>query len=270
MTALGAGAAPAVVVCADWSAALRGRRAWAGDVVERSVFPLTARTVDALLDETAELVGLDDAALVCFDAPLGLPRPFLAAAGARGFLDWLEGVDLDAAFVPVTRAAEWSVSRPFIRPARGEWTALVASAPPGALLRGVDVRARSESVFKLVGAKQVGRAAQELWRELRAARAAGRAFRIWPFEPPAERGVTIVEIYPRLAYGRALVKSDARARAAALAGLDPRLRLLGAVETEDDFDAAFSACVLLQRLLDGLPLSDGEVDDLAEGAMLLA
>jgi hypothetical protein len=269
VSAAGAGAAPALVVCADWSAALRRRRAWAGDVVERSVFPLAGRTVDGLLGETSELLGPGDAALVCFDAPLGLPRAFLQAAGFCGFLDWLERADLDAAFAPVTRAAEWSVARPFIRPARGEWTALVAAAPPRSLLRDVDVRVQSESVFKLVGAKQVGRAAQELWRELRAARAAGREFRIWPFEAPAARGVTIAEIYPRLAYGRALVKSNARVRASALAELDPRIRLLGQVETEDDFDAAVTAVALLQRLLAGLPLSDGEVDDVAEGAILL-
>jgi hypothetical protein len=266
--AAGAGGAPALVICADWSATVRGRRAWAGDVLERSVFPLAGRTVDELLGETSELLGPDGAALLCFDAPLGLPRAFLEAAGFRGFLDWLGRADFDGAFAPVTRAAEWSPERPFVRPRRGEWTALVLAAPPGLLFRAVDLRVRSESVFKLVGAKQVGRAAQELWRELRAVREAGRHLRIWPFEVPAERGIIVAEIYPRLAYGRALVKSNARVRATAVAELDPRVRLLGEVETEHDFDAAVTALVLVQRLLDDRPLSDG-VEDVAEGAILL-
>src|SRR5262249_24961424 len=146
------------------------------------------------------------------------------------------------------------------------WTALVARTPAAVLWRAVDLRARSESVFKLVGAKQVGRAAQELWRELRAARAAGSVFRIWPFEAPAVDGVTVAEIYPRLAYGRGVVKSDERARTAWLAGLagfDPRVRLFGEVQTEDDFDAAVTALAVLQRLLEGRPLSDVDLDEVA-------
>jgi hypothetical protein len=260
--------APALLVCADWSASLRGRRAWAADVAERAVSPLSGRTLAGLLAEVDELRG-GDAALVCFDAPLGLPRAYLDDAGFRGFLDWLARADFDRVFAPVRRASDWSPARPFIRPARGEWTALVADKPAGVLWRAVDLQARSESVFKLVGAKQVGRAAQELWRELRASRAAGGGCRIWPFEAPADDGVTVAEIYPRLAYGRAVVKSDARARTAVLAELDPRVRLLGDVHTEDDFDAAMTALSLLQRLLDGRPLSDGDVDQVAEGAILL-
>ena len=51
--------------------------------------------------------------------------------------------------------------------------------------------------------------------------------------------------------------------------LDPRFRLLGDVPTEDDFDAAVTALALPQRLLDGRPLSDGDLDQVAEGAILL-
>lgn len=233
-----------------------------------------------MLAETDELRG-DDPALVAFDAPLGLPRSYLAAARAASFVEWLARVD-DVTLSPLPSGEAWTVARPFVRPRlRGSsWRAAEAAAAAAGvdLLRGVDRASGAQSVFRLVGAKQVGAAATALWRDLREARERGREFSIWPFEAAA--GVTVAEIYPALAL-RELPrpprsKRDAAARREALASLAEAgwARLLEpeeAAATDDDFDAAVTAAALLRRLRQRRPLAPPDaVDPLAEGAILLS
>lgn len=219
-----------------------------------------------------------DRALLSFDAPIGLPKTYLRTVGAKSFVDWLMRADLDALFDPVTGPDLWSTARPFVRPVKGGWNGVVAAVGHDMLWRAVDCRTSAESVFKLVGPKQVGRAAQELWRELRNARNEGREFRIWPFETGLDApGVVVAEIYPRIAYREAVgtpfvAKRDRGARAEAIARIDPRVRLVhpeAALESEDDFDAAVTAIAMLRRLSKGKPLVESEADSVYEGGMLL-
>ena len=254
----------------------RGRAAWAGDLetqtVSRVAPPRVGWTVEALLRRSGR------GALVAFDAPLGLPRTYLEHAGYSSFAEWLERAPFGELFEPVAGLEEWSVRRPFVRPARGGWTAVVAAAP-FELFRSIDRATNAESVFKLIGAKQVGRAAQELWRELRAARRNGIEYALWPFEGELAPGPApvVAEIYPRTAYAAAVgplpfVKRDARARVDALTRVSPPVvveDLAAAAASDDDFDACVSAVALLQRLLEGRPLVDPtRVDAVFEGAIL--
>jgi hypothetical protein len=274
---------PALVVCADWSASTRRRAVWAADVLEAAVFPLSRRawTLADVLAEADDLRG-HESAIVAFDAPLGLPRTYLAATGGGTFVDWLcrDAVSFD----PVQRADEWSVERPFVRPLPGEWRKTVARARRAGveLRREIDVAARAESVFKCIGAKQVAGAARSLWRELRDVRArAGVTFRLWPFETGLDAaGIVVAEIYPALAYAEVIPvrprsKADAGERRVAIEGLAAQswLRLQEAdvaARTEDDFDACVAAAALLARIRAGRPLTGAAVDPVAEGGILLA
>jgi hypothetical protein len=126
---------------------------------------------------------------------------------------------------------------------------------------------------------------------------AGVAFAIWPFDGPlnellASHTVVVGENYPRAAYALALSGEDAGARAplriaktrrevrqAALADLQSRpwlrehaVRLNDvdtATDSEDAFDALFTAAGLLRCVLEGTPLApDRLVDPVAEGGIL--
>lgn len=113
---------------------------------------------------------------------------------------------------------------------------------------------RPETVFKLIGAKQVGKAALAGIRTLRAIRLeAPRQVAVWPFEPP-ERRSALVEIYPTLFRRQALGSlSKIKDRAT----LDRALGALGsgpaagapATFSDHDGDALISAAGL--RYLDG-------------------
>ena len=216
--------------------------------------------------------------LVAFDAPLGLPRSYLEQAGYSSFVEWLDRAPFEEVFDPVTGLDGWSVRRPFVRPARGGWRSVVAAAP-FELFRSIEGATKAESVFKLIGAKQVGRAAQELWRELRAARRRGAEYVLWPFEGELEPGPTpvVAEIYPRTAYAAvvgpaAFAKRDVFARTEALTRAPPSIVIsdvAAAAATEDDFDACISAIALLSRLADGQRLvTPAFVDGVWEGAIL--
>ena len=179
-------------------------------------------------------------------------------AGAVSFLDWLERTPPES-FVPVATGAEWTPRRPFVRPiAKGSsWRTAedAAALLEVSLRRRVDTLAGAESMFKLVGAKQVGAAAIALWRELLAARRSGARFSIWPFEP-AESQVVVAEMYPAalfaLALGYVPVKSSEAQRRDAVGMLvrdgavDPS-DAGWAVANDDDFDACVSV-VALRRL----------------------
>ena len=268
-------------MCADWSAGRKGRAAWAADLYEQAVFrldpPARGWTAGALLAEADAMRG-DEAALVCFDAPLGVPESFLRAWGFSSFPWWLMAADFDRLFEPVDSPEDWSPERPFVRPRRGGWKGVLAAADVVGLTlwRDVDRLTGAESMFKLVGAKQVGRAAQELWRELRRSRLEGHAFRLWPFEADLDAaGVVVAEIYPRTAYeevlGRtALRKRDPAARREAALLLRPEVReTVAAAATEDDLDAAVSAVAILRRLAGGRVLAvEAHVDRKAEGGIL--
>lgn len=97
--------------------------------------------------------------------------------------------------------------------------------------------AQAMSVFKLVGAGQVGRGSLYGMQELH--RLASAGFHIWPFDPGSLP--VVVEIYPRKLTGQ-IVKSNTAARKTYLekVAMDSRFRASAAI-SEDAFDAAISA-----------------------------
>ena len=101
-----------------------------------------------------------------------------------------------------------------------------------------------ESVFKLVGPRQVGRGSVRGQPFLLKLQDAGAA--IWPFDNPVPGKPIVVEIYPRLLTG-GVVKSNPGRRLNYLArsypDIDPQWRR--AMEASDDaFDAGVSALVM--------------------------
>ena len=104
--------------------------------------------------------------------------------------------------------------------------------------------ANPESVFKLVGHKQVGRGSILGQPFLLTLQKAGAA--IWPFETP--KIPVVIEIYPRLLTGR-VKKTDRGARIDYLTRKYPDLDLNSSparemVESDDAFDAGVSALVM--------------------------
>lgn len=101
-----------------------------------------------------------------------------------------------------------------------------------------------ETVFKLVGAKQVGPGSIRGMPILHKLRTAG--FKIWPFDPPEMP--LVVEIYPRLFYDT-VVKSSIENRVKHLAGYPDleELHRTTASGSDSAFDAAISALQLFKR-----------------------
>ncbi|MGI9113266.1 MAG: hypothetical protein ACR2GT_13905 [Gaiellaceae bacterium] len=154
------------------------------------------------------------------------------------------------------------------------------------LLRIVDRATRANPMFIVSGIPgSVGSATAALWREMGEARARGRQFSLWPFEPPSG-GPAVAEMYPRIAYDDAIggrptgKKSDPSFRSAAVDQLlratwvlDASVRIEqvdAARANDDDLDALVTAAALLRRMLEGRPLSCAAVDPVAEGTMLLS
>lgn len=252
-------------------------------------------TVEALVGQADDLRG-SDSAVVAFDAPIGLPRSFLAAAGTETFMGWMEEACLDPArFSPVATAPEWTVTHPFFRVEKGTGGLgrfVRAAARAGVeLRREVEQQTGAKSVFALGIPGQVGPAAQALWCEISEARRHGWAFAVWPFETSLPgAGVVVAEIYPRAAYGvalaqrlpappRWLAKTKPAVRVQALDELvssdwigSLSVRLSGlehALGSENDFDALVTAAAVLRLVLDERPLATSErVDPVAEGGIL--
>ena len=116
-------------------------------------------------------------------------------------------------------------------------------------------KTRPETVFKLIGSKQVGKASLTGIRVLRQvrARSAGKVS-IWPFEKPSDS--VMVEIYPTLFRKQA---ADTLAKLRTRSDLDAALRHLGSKGVEDadenlsdhDTDALISAAGLRRLWGDG-------------------
>lgn len=116
-------------------------------------------------------------------------------------------------------------------------------------------KTRPETMFKLIGSKQVGKASLTGIRVLRQvrARSAGKVS-IWPFEKPS--GSVMVEIYPTLFRKAA---ADTLAKLRTRSDLDAALRYLGSKGVEDadenlsdhDTDALISAAGLRKLWAEG-------------------
>jgi transposase len=112
----------AAIVCADWGKEAGKRAVFVADFISRAVRRLSRRdwSVNTVLAE-AERWKSRGTVLVTFDAPLGVPESYLAAAAKlhgwpapANFVDLLECVRSTPAFFHgTTTADDWTVERPF-------------------------------------------------------------------------------------------------------------------------------------------------------------
>jgi hypothetical protein len=299
-----------LIVCADWSARPASRAAWMaapGTKELRRLEPARGEpwTVTRVLERARGLVGTAGSALVSFDAPIGVPESYLAAAraefGASADANFLEWLPLAAAapefWDPVRSAADWSVRRPFFVVPAGKGSLSefnrTAAAMDIELKRDVEFASRGNSVFAFGLPGQVAPGAQTLWRELLTARSGSAGVAVWPFEGTLDvreqGGLVIAENYPRAAYGtalsaelpakaRSLSKTKHPIRVVEVANLQasPWLAEFGvmlddlpyAVASEDDFDALMTTAALLRLTLAGRPLMHTAPDPVSEGGIL--
>ncbi|MGH7305331.1 MAG: DUF429 domain-containing protein [Candidatus Rokuibacteriota bacterium] len=241
---------------------------------------------------------LSPGALAAFDCPIGVSRAYAALADLSSFRGALAifGRGRFERFYEPAQRADISTERPFYPGGRTKGTRR-------ADLRGVlgdaafaprvcDRLAGAGPIFWLVGARQVGRSAAYVWRELITPRLDHIA--LWPFDGPlAELLATgrpvIAEMYPAFLLRTLGVtvarKSESRARAACgrellgRIGADARLDL-GAVRAllqdgfgesrsgEDPFDATISCIGLARLLLEGGVPEPPEMARAVEGWIL--
>jgi len=299
--------APRVIVCADWSKRPDRRRVWLADPEARVLRRLAGQnwTVSGLTEEASRWTGFS---LISFDAPVGVPSSYFAAAkramgadAARTFMDWLpDALDQPQFFEPVTDASRWMPQQPFfsVPGGTGSLKAFQASAEQyGVVLRRrVEEQTQGNSVFAMNLPGQVAPAAQALWSELVDARRRDLPIAVWPFDGDlgqlASRGMVVAaEIYPRAAYGTALAASlPTTSRSIAKTRGHVRVEVIHAFEKSEwlrrheielegrdyaladdgDFDALLTAAALLRLTLEGRPLHECDPDPVAEGGMLCA
>jgi hypothetical protein len=151
-------------------------------------------------------------AVIGFDFPIGLPRAYAAAVGARSFPDFLgqlgapPWLDFDRV---ASQPAEISLGRPFY-PARPGGTRR-QHLYDGLGLSARQLRRRcdgsdAETLFWTLGGKQAGKAALHGWRMLRQSSA---DMALWPFAGPLDSLLAgparfvVAETYPREFYRHA-------------------------------------------------------------------
>lgn len=248
----------------DWSGA-RGAydgvavaRAWPGRDRVEIVAPGRGRrwTRTAVVERLALEIGAGNRLLAGFDFAFSLPAEVMPACGLgpdatiRDVWDRVEAVCEDDTDFYAGRFVEAAPEGLFWR---------LGACPPGwsAALRAVDRRApgtvgvRPETVLKLIGAKQVGRAALAGMRALAAlTRSLGPKLALWP--GPVRGGQSVVvEIFPTLfrrqALGGLAKIRDAETLGRALAAFGARAGALGSAPLSDDAtDALVSAAGLRQ------------------------
>lgn len=227
------------VIAVDWSGARQGaeRRIWLCEVAGGGVVRLeSGRSREALVAELGRMAGEDTPFAVGLDFAFSMPSwvfartgfdaaPELWALAARRGDRWLAG----------PRWPFWRTRRPGDLP--GEWRhterETAAQAPGGR---------RPSSVFKLVGADQVGAGSVRGMALLPRLQQAGVA--VWPFDDARAGAPVAVEIWPRLCYEAPLAKSRGEARVGYLARHHPTLDgdVRRAAERSDDaLDALVAA-----------------------------
>lgn len=255
-------AGPARVVAVDWSGAVAGERQkiWLCEIGAAGIVRLEdGRSRPEVADELVALGRRRPSLVAGFDFAFSLPTWFFADRGLT---------DVRGLWALATRDGEewlrghmppfWGVGgsrRPEL-PAHTRRTEDEAAARS---------RRRPSSVFKLVGADQVGRGSVRGMAALATLSAAGWA--VWPFDDPAPSRPVAVEIWPRLLYRADVVKSDPGARAAYLARHEPQLApaVRAAAEASDDaFDALTAALRMWEARdqLGDLPPARGGVERL--------
>lgn len=230
------------------------------------------------------------------------------AAKPNSFVQWLRGFDPNSDFfVSLCKSPEkWSVSCPWFEVQKGtgglkSFTTKVT----GGMKRRLDLKTNAKPVFAVSGMPGVvGGATRIFWRELAECLAANRRdFSIWPFEGTlptllSDSGIVVAETYPRLAYAAALsdslntskidISHKTKNKQTNLENMNLACCLLertkwvadkeiklddlnSAKQSEDDFDALFTAAAVLRCSLEDIDIVAPDwVDSEIEGSMLLA
>jgi hypothetical protein len=224
------------ILCADWGMESDRRAVYVADIAARTVKRATALewSMTTVLEE-AERWTPKGSVLVTFDAPLGVPETYLAAAGRvqsgwlpKTFLDLLAYNCSNPGFFDATFLAEdWTIERPFFSVPRGaggltSYRRVAADRFRVDLYRAIDRLTRAKTLFAKSGIPgSVGSAACALWQDLGPRLSQRRNFRVWPFEGDLDfllrsaavtAAVVIGEIYPRAAYATALLDIPAAVR----------------------------------------------------------
>ena len=215
-----------IVLCADWSKEAKKREVYCAWPAERRVawLPPTATwTMASVLAEARRhAVGSGGAALVGFDAPIGVPRSYwdvlvmrarrAAESPLMSFVDWLAGPKTAEFYTLIHRPEDWRPEQPFYhvperKGGKRDFEARMAEfgVQP---LRHVDRPSRANSLFIAAGIPgSVGSATIDIWRGLEGVLARrDPTVTVWPFEGSlgtlAQPGCAVVaEIYPRIGYG---------------------------------------------------------------------
>ncbi len=197
--------------------------------------------------------GKDNPRLVVgFDFSFSFPSWFIRDQGCAAAPDFWEHVQL--------RGEEWlsrgAVVDPFFT--KGKWPG--GSERPAFRATEQELQKQGhnpETVFRLVGQKQVGPGSIRGMPALLALREAG--FKIWPFDPPGMP--LVVEIYPRLFYGK-VAKNRLEARVEHLekySGLDKMQRIKASC-SDDAFDSLVSGFEMFRRRKEFASLSPTVAD----------
>lgn len=240
-----AGAAVEAVVAVDWSGALAGseRKLWLCQVEGGGVVRLEAgRTRDAVVGDVIATARRVRRLAAGFDFAFSLPAWFLAARGLP---------DAHALWALAEREGETWLRTP-VAPFWGRGGTKRSDMPAHVrrteTAAGARAARRPSSVFKLVGADQVGTGSVRGMPALARLSAAG--FAVWPFDAPCPGEPVVVEIWPRLLYTEPVVKSSAEARAAYLARHAPDVPdafRAAAARSDDAFDALTAALAMWDR-----------------------
>jgi hypothetical protein len=244
------------VVAVDWSGRRAGERRhlWTAEAHDGALLRLEAgRTRAEVIDELVARANESPGVVVGFDFSFSLPKWFLRERGYDDARALWDAATVDGErWLRECEPPFWGLTgrrRPELPAHLRRTEAEVAAV--GAI--------RPKSTFQVGGAGSVGTGSVRGFPAL--ARLQDAGYTIWPFDTPA-RAPVAVEIWPRTFTG-AVVKSDARARAA---HLDTVLPLLSSsmrddvVGSEDAFDAALSAVVMSRHEseLRSLPALDGD------------
>jgi hypothetical protein len=225
------------VIAVDWSGrtANPGAAIWLAEARDGKVARLEGgRDRAELVDHLIEEAGRDPKLLAGLDFAFSFPDSFVRRHAVSAFEFWNVVAAQGEAWLRMCRPPFWRAA------------GVPALAPEDAYRRTeleVGVSAlHPTSVFKLVGASQVGPGAIRGMPQLTRLREAG--FAVWPFEDATLPSV--IEIWPRALTGP-IVKTRRADRAAYLRRHVPELRepLAGVAASNDDvFDATVSAAVM--------------------------
>lgn len=252
---------PPRIMAIDWSGRKhvpdQRRVIYLAETVDGEVVRVeNGRTRDEIVELLIEEASRDANLIVGLDFAFSLPGWYLLERGLTAHSLW--SALADEALTPAMRErrlAGWldAPEPPFW--ALSKARALLAADQEFRRTED-DVRARGvqpKSVFKLVGAGQVGRGSLYGMQALHRLAAVG--FQVWPFDAPALP--LVVEIFPRLLTGPVTKnRQTERERYLERVALLSHLRRAAAA-SEDAFDAAVSA-VVMARAIDELLALRGE------------